>query len=212
MRLFGFKGDGRSTPEPPAAPDAAEVPATHQAVLSSAKGSLDEIAAVTDLASLQVRAQFERLEKARGTQGSQSNHEAQFERCMERLLGIIEGLDQEVVELRTTLERVWEELDLEAGEVPEESGAPTAQTTPAANSGREPESEDAGEAPARNVRRVKATSSPSNSDVPKGVRVLATQMATAGSTEQEIESRLRSEFGVSDPSPVLDELFGEPPD
>lgn len=37
----------------------------------------------------------------------------------------------------------------------------------------------------------------------EGLRLLATQMAVAGSSREEIEGRLRDEFGVSDPGPLL---------
>ena len=44
-------------------------------------------------------------------------------------------------------------------------------------------------------------------DVPAGLRLLATQMAVAGSSRHEIEARLRSEFGVMDATSVLAEVF-----
>lgn len=40
-----------------------------------------------------------------------------------------------------------------------------------------------------------------------GVRLLATQMAVAGSSRQEIEARLSHEFGVDSPSELLDEVL-----
>jgi hypothetical protein len=44
-------------------------------------------------------------------------------------------------------------------------------------------------------------------DVSAGLRLLATQMAVAGSSREEIEARLRSEFGVVDTNSVLAEVF-----
>lgn len=44
----------------------------------------------------------------------------------------------------------------------------------------------------------------------EGVRLIATQMAIAGSTKAEIKARLRDQFGLEDVQPVLDEIFGEP--
>ncbi len=43
----------------------------------------------------------------------------------------------------------------------------------------------------------------------KGIRLLATQMAVAGSTRDAIELRLSREFGVLDPDGVLDEIFAQ---
>lgn len=41
-----------------------------------------------------------------------------------------------------------------------------------------------------------------------GARLLATQMAVAGSSRDEIESRLRNEFGIQDAGPMLDAILG----
>lgn len=41
-----------------------------------------------------------------------------------------------------------------------------------------------------------------------GARLIATQMAVAGSSRPEIESRLRSEFGIDDAGPMLDSILG----
>jgi hypothetical protein len=44
--------------------------------------------------------------------------------------------------------------------------------------------------------------------VSEGVRLIATQMAIAGSSRAEIERRLRSQFGVRDADLALDDIFG----
>ncbi len=44
--------------------------------------------------------------------------------------------------------------------------------------------------------------------VPEGVRLIATQMAIAGSSRVEIERRLQRQFGIGDASVALDEIFG----
>lgn len=41
-----------------------------------------------------------------------------------------------------------------------------------------------------------------------GARLLAAQMAVAGSSRQEIETRLREEFGIEDAAPILDGILG----
>jgi hypothetical protein len=41
-----------------------------------------------------------------------------------------------------------------------------------------------------------------------GARLLATQMAVAGSSRAEIEGRLRNEFGIHDAGPMLDAILG----
>jgi hypothetical protein len=42
----------------------------------------------------------------------------------------------------------------------------------------------------------------------EGARLLATQMAVAGSNRAEIESRLQHEFGIRDTGPMLDSILG----
>ncbi|MGH2982389.1 MAG: hypothetical protein ACRDKV_10150 [Solirubrobacterales bacterium] len=41
-----------------------------------------------------------------------------------------------------------------------------------------------------------------------GARLLAAQMAVAGSSRKEIEARLRDEFGIQDAGPILDGILG----
>ncbi len=55
----------------------------------------------------------------------------------------------------------------------------------------------------RNDREARSVGSTS-----EGVRLIATQMAIAGSSRAEIERRLRIQFGVRDADQALDEIFG----
>jgi hypothetical protein len=49
---------------------------------------------------------------------------------------------------------------------------------------------------------------PSATDRAKAARLLATQMAVAGASREEIERRLRTEFGIDDPATILDAVSG----
>jgi hypothetical protein len=49
---------------------------------------------------------------------------------------------------------------------------------------------------------------PGRPPIPEGVRLIATQMAIAGSSRIEIARRLQREFGLADTEPVLNEIFG----
>jgi hypothetical protein len=62
------------------------------------------------------------------------------------------------------------------------------------------DSEPAGTAPSSNHRPRRPAGSVSD-----GARLLAAQMAVAGSSRDGIASRLREEFGIEDPSAILDE-------
>ena len=44
--------------------------------------------------------------------------------------------------------------------------------------------------------------------IPNEARVLAARMAIAGSSRKEIRRQLRSDYGIADPEPVLDEILG----
>ncbi len=52
------------------------------------------------------------------------------------------------------------------------------------------------------------TSRPAGAPPSDGARLLATQMAVAGSSRAEIESRLQNEFGIWDAGPMLDAILG----
>jgi hypothetical protein len=47
--------------------------------------------------------------------------------------------------------------------------------------------------------------------VPEAVRLIANQMAIAGANRVEVARRLQRQFGIADPDPVLDEIFGSAP-
>jgi hypothetical protein len=51
---------------------------------------------------------------------------------------------------------------------------------------------------------------PVSEGMAEGARILATQMAVAGSTRAEILVRLRKEFGIEDPEPIVDGVVGGP--
>jgi hypothetical protein len=78
-------------------------------------------------------------------------------------------------------------------------GAPTEQPIPPQPSGEEPGDSLPPHPPGARLSGV----SPSD-----GARLLATQMAVAGSSRSEIEGRLRNEFGIDDAGPMLDAILG----
>ena len=45
-----------------------------------------------------------------------------------------------------------------------------------------------------------------NNGIPEGLRLLTTQMSVAGADRAEIAERLRDEFGVADPEPILKKM------
>lgn len=80
------------------------------------------------------------------------------------------------------------------------SGSPAVPAEPASPSVAEVPT-DVGASGASDARRGGA-------QVSEGVKLLVTQMAVAGAGREEIEERLVSDFGISDPGTVLRELFG----
>jgi hypothetical protein len=53
-----------------------------------------------------------------------------------------------------------------------------------------------------------ATNGQSDTPVPSAARLVAIEMAVGGSARSEVEQHLRVELGVSDPQPLLDDVFG----
>jgi hypothetical protein len=88
-------------------------------------------------------------------------------------------------------------------------GAPFAvQAAPAAGAEQPP-----AEAPVHHLKPVEEAAPVTDAGPPlsapaDGARLLATQMAVAGSSRAEIENRLRGEFGISDSGPMLDAILG----
>jgi hypothetical protein len=58
------------------------------------------------------------------------------------------------------------------------------------------------------TRRQEQAAQTTSGGTSEGVRLIATQMAIAGSTRSQIERRLRIQFGVADADQALDEIFG----
>jgi hypothetical protein len=83
---------------------------------------------------------------------------------------------------------------------PPESGVPPLEP---AQSPPPPSPEEAPSVPPPPVGARLAGTPPSD-----GARLLATQMAVAGSSRTEIESRLQNEFGIHDAGPMLDAILG----
>lgn len=71
-----------------------------------------------------------------------------------------------------------------------------------------PQPQAGGPAPVEQTA-AQAADSRGGDQVPSdGARLLAAQMAVAGSSRDEIESRLRDEFGIQDAGPILDGILG----
>lgn len=86
-----------------------------------------------------------------------------------------------------------------AGETAAPRGTPAQQPAPQAPPPSPP-------APAEPEPAPRAPEARPTGQVSEGARVLATQMAVAGSTRDEIAWRLQDEFGIQDPSPILHEI------
>lgn len=105
-----------------------------------------------------------------------------------------------------------------AGEGAESAGAaaPAADATPdpepeSETVVSEPESAESEPEPAAETQpAAPAPPAPSRPAGPPsaGARLLATQMAVAGSSREEIASRLENEFGIADPDEMLDGILG----
>lgn len=157
---------------------------------------------------------------------------------VELMGGVATALVERTEEIRTDCERLSSLMDrtaklvaardAEAGGTPAPESAPEtpAAPAPAAPAATEsqpppvshldlprPEPVAEPEPPAPKPRWLERDDSPETSQTDEGgtsegVRLIATQMAIAGSSRSEIEHRLRIQFGVVDAEQALDDIFG----
>lgn len=190
----------RSVPAETGAPDVVDV-------LRSAAERLDAVAAEARAAAEGIRADgnamiasgrgsASRRAVAAGVAGSLADRAAQ--------------LQADADELRALLDRSARLL-VANGHAPEAGGnvlpMPAAPSAPPAvtavpDRGDEPDANGAG--PSDRAPRPPAT----RPEISEGVRLLATQMAVAGSTHDEIEGMLRRQFGVQGAEGILDQVLG----
>jgi vacuolar-type H+-ATPase subunit H len=143
---------------------------------------------------------------------------------LERAAAIRAQSDQLIVALQRATEMLEGELAATPESGPEAPAAAAAEPAAANDSGSAPDT-SAAEAPPRRAGLTAVPSpesgrrgpDPSDSgvggegaprDPAKAARLLATQMAVAGSSREEIESRLRDELGIDDPGSILDAVSG----
>jgi hypothetical protein len=121
-----------------------------------------------------------------------------------------------LVALSASLDRIAEELDVAApavdGPEPEPTSVPPAlaghATLPSDFIQPEPQHEAEPPAPAEPERPVQHR----RSDAAHGAaRLVAIEMAVAGDTREGVRRRLVQEFGIRDPSGILDDAFGPDP-
>lgn len=91
-----------------------------------------------------------------------------------------------------------------AAEQPPEA-APAPETESAQGAPQQP---DASTPPTPPQSVPPPSSGPSGTHPSDGARLLAAQMAVAGSSREEIEKRLRDEFGIEDAGPIIDGILG----
>jgi hypothetical protein len=180
-------------------------------VVDDAAKRVDEIVEGAEQVAAQIIAEAE----AEATR-YQDERRAEVERAIEEwsadLRGLAELLSRQEGRLRELAEAMLGELEEIAavlGRIPPEI-APPRELSPAAGGTAQPRgserpapgAERAGPAPAQGGR--------SASRGRENAVLRAAQMAVGGSSREEIANALRTELGVSDPAPIVDELLGPP--
>lgn len=128
----------------------------------------------------------------------------------------IDAARAHLVTLSASLERIAEELDaagppplvlpaaLEGhAKLPSELASAAAEVEAAAAEATAAEAEAAAAEP--------AAAEPSVSAAHEAARLVAIEMAVAGDTREGVGRRLRNEFGIRDPTSILDDAFGPSP-
>jgi vacuolar-type H+-ATPase subunit H len=191
-----------------------------QSVLDAAEraaaGIIEDAEAEAERHLAEARARAEQLVRERSRLAG-----ALTDDLLERAAVIKEQSDQLIAALQRAIEILEAELgtdaEAEAGTAAAEQGAPDREAALAASrsaegsSGRAgltavPSSDAAG--PTADRSQSSSTAVPGGAESPTAARLLATQMAVAGASREEIEHRLRAEFGIEDPAKILDVAIG----
>lgn len=185
------RGDRTAQPRDLRAETAARLEAIVAAAERAAERVIDDAEAQARRYLAQARAEADRFSEGRLSDLSD---------LVDALLGQARSLRCEAERLQATLEDAQFRL---------ETGAPTAT---GAEDGRASMEEPPETRPPR-LRAVAADEEPaplpeaSRNDA-AGARLLATQLAVAGSSREEIEDRLRNRFEIEDPKAILDAILG----
>jgi hypothetical protein len=204
---FPLRGRGarRAASSPPAAADP----------LATMAAEIQELDAAATKAA-------ERIQQAAAQVGEGSG---QSKLRVELMGGVATALVERTDQIRADCERLSSLMARTAKLVAERDGTSGAATAPAAKAATEappapvtrdlpPPEPVEPEPPAQRPRwleREEASSDTQDVDeggTSEGVRLIATQMAIAGSSRSEIENRLRIQFGVVDAEQALDDIFG----
>lgn len=228
MRLFSRERDSALT--------ASRGEGSVSDVLSVASDRIREIVEAAERAATDIGAKVRSSPGMRGDETSRISRERLVAELADSLVARADELSREAANLADVLERASSRLESMAPEAPDEPATPTTHAAPSAlapvrattstnssppASPRSPNlsdkvSERFQDSPvartgttSRFKRRATSTKAerPAQGSSTEGLRLLATQMAVAGSTHEEIALRLREEFGVEDAS----ELLGEAP-
>jgi len=195
-------------------------------MLTALTGPVQQIVDAADRAAAAMRQQAAAAGAADSGE-DQTNPQADL---IEALLARTQDLRSQADSLAAILERASGRLSASASSETQaaEPPAPAAQeASPSTPTGREPVSVTDRPAPVAPATVRPPGSSPGGRFVPRGrtertrasepiapssstqgIRLLATQMAVAGSTRDEVEHRLESEFGISDADDILDDVMG----
>lgn len=154
-----------------------------EAAERAAESVIDDAEAQARRYLAQARAEADRLDEGRISGLTE---------LIDSFIGQAASLRQEAERLQATLEEARALIDPDrASELPQRSGEPEAPRLRAVSEREEPPREEEGD-------RTDAA----------GARLLATQMAVAGSSREEIELRLRNRFEIEDTDAILDAILG----
>jgi len=217
MKLFGA---------PAKETDDSATKAGASTMLDALTGPVQEIVEAADRAAAIMREQA----SAARSEGSAEDRASPQADLTEALLARTQDLRAEADSLAGILGRAAQQLaaaELRAAEAARPAAPPEPPPTAPAHVAGEPVSmTDRGPAPVapapvappglsaagRFVPRDSADQTRPGSQISssssQGIRLLATQMAVAGSSRDEVERRLQAEFGIADANDILDDVMG----
>jgi hypothetical protein len=202
--------------------------------LSISSSRIGEIVSAATAAAADIRSEADALRGSGGSTDSKISRERLVAELADSLVARAEELKRDAANLADVLERASKRLDAGAGAPTTDSSATTESPAPTEAKPAKPivvsagahrlgsgelqdkvadrfEASEPAPATGRRVafrRRSSASPRPVQPTTPSadGLRLLATQMAVAGSNREEIEERLLKDFGVEDANSLLGDI------
>lgn len=175
--------------------------------VNAATGRIQEIIDTAERVSGEIQADA-RAEAKRYADQKREEADHQVEEQVNRLSELADNLTARVAQVNKAADELAAELRDVVTTTKESRQAFPAPSEGAAAADADEQLQGQGRPEAASGKEPEAASGKEAASVPEEALLRATQLAVSGSSRAEIEDALRSEFGLSDPTAVTDEILG----